>query len=62
MKGEIFGFGIGLMVALTLMNVVFIVEEVKEQKGQSYEVCRDKLFKAYPQEVDYKEWRTSING
>jgi len=62
MKGEIFGFGIGLMVALTLMNVVFIVEEVKEQKGQSYEACRDKLFKDYPQEVDYKEWRTCING
>ncbi len=62
MKGEIFGFGIGLMVALTLINVVFIFQEVKEQKGQSYETCRDKLFKSYPQEVDYNEWRKCING
>ncbi len=55
LMGVLGGF---FVIALTLI----ISQDVTEHKGQAYEVCRDKLFTAYPQEVDYKEWRGCLNG
>jgi len=54
---------VGLFLALwTLMSLQMRTASEKPQGIRQYEVCRDKLFTPYPEEVNQRVWRKCING
>jgi|TARA_R110000764_G_scaffold64197_1_gene135236 hypothetical protein len=54
---------VGLFLALwMLMSLQMLTASEKPQGIRQYEVCRDKLFTPYPEEVNQQTWRNCING
>ncbi len=38
------------------------VEVVEKMSKEQYELCKKKLFREYPYEVDKQEWRECLHG
>ena len=60
LAGFILSFYFWLLVAG--MSVQFTTASDIPVNKKQYEICRDKLFTIYPEEVNQKAWRNCING